>query len=216
MAKYSHGILGGFKGSIAEINGYVSKGIACIRRKNVKGPSHFSEAQLYCQNKFKLLNDFIRSLYDQVISPYHQKPQFSAVPFSTIHRYFFSIYHQFKLDTPLQLELTNGSLCNSDFKKLVQLGPSYRIQLEWFPIPNCESYSLYDVLHLCAINHDKIEFKFQMAPAGRYSGGFLFRFPSNWQLGDRISLYYWFRSAASPYTFSPANYINFQITGSLG
>ena len=65
MARFNNGIMGGFTGIVGHIEGYIRKGQPVMRSRRRK-VTKFSDAQLACRQRMKVVNEFTRMITDYV------------------------------------------------------------------------------------------------------------------------------------------------------
>jgi hypothetical protein len=114
MARFNNGIMGGFTGIVGHIEGYIRKGQPVMRSRRRK-VTKFSDAQLACRQRMKVVNEFTSPITDFVrigfgvdAAPTTKTANNLAISYQLLHG-LKGEYPNLEIDYP-KVRVTSGTL----------------------------------------------------------------------------------------------------------
>jgi hypothetical protein len=114
MARFNNGIMGGFTGIVGHIEGYIRKGQPVMRSRRRK-VTKFSDAQLACRQRMKVVNEFTSPITDFVrigfgvdAAPTTKTASNLAISYQLLHG-LKGEYPNLEIDYP-KVRVTSGTL----------------------------------------------------------------------------------------------------------
>lgn len=189
MARLKQGILGGFSGRIADINGYSNYGKECIRSNAVNRNDANTQVQSANRIVFKKVNEFLNIIYEPLIRITLSKTNDVITPYFLFNKLNYSAFDEFGLALPAQLVISKGVLLGTSDFALDFVGGTGNAQFSWSNnadgVVGYNSDRFYGFVYNVTLQSIQL---FETHPL-RFDGVIIQQFPEGWLLTHSFAIY---------------------------
>lgn len=189
MAILKKGILGGFSGGIADINGYSNYSKECIRSNAVNRKDANTQVQLDNRIVFKKVNEFLNTIYEPLIRITLSKTHDVITPYFLFNKLNYGAFDEFGLKSPGDLVISKGILLGTSNFALDFVGGTGNAQFSWTNnadgIVGYNSDRFYGFVYNVTLRSIQL---FETHPL-RFDGIIVQQFPAGWLLTHSFAIY---------------------------
>ena len=188
MATIKKGILGNFKGKLADLKGYIQSGNGYIlERENIDSYS-FSPHQVSNQSKFGLISSLISSIYPQLKNTFYYKTVKNQSKFQLLNKLNKDLFGNNLILIPGRLILTSGNLPHGRITSINLLANGTHLFVKMLDINSLLEFGGNRVFFPYMYRSDLKTFFVPKFILYNSSYGLLFKFP---YIPENVSIYYY-------------------------